>query len=103
MLALALIFSLIPPTEHRAELELRTLVCAFLAIVGSVSLYGGYWLFAHGGDRAPRNNSAVAAFFTGFGVLLIGLVVMATMGPWHLHQPTVLPVRVEREAPAYGP
>ncbi|HEX4196599.1 MAG TPA: hypothetical protein VHZ26_04080 [Caulobacteraceae bacterium] len=102
MLALVLIVSLIPPTEHRAELELRALVCAFLAVVGAVSLFGGYWLFANG-RRGPRNNTAVASFFTGFGVVLIALVVILTVGPWRLHRPPVFPIHPEPTAPAAGP
>jgi uncharacterized membrane protein YidH (DUF202 family) len=102
MLALVLIVSLIPPTEHRAELELRTLVCAFLALVGAVSLFGGYWLFANS-QRAPRNNTAVATFFTGFGVVLIALIVMLTVGPWRLHHAHVFPIHAEPMAPAEGP
>jgi drug/metabolite transporter (DMT)-like permease len=93
MMALTLFFSLIPPTEYRAETELQALVCGFLCVVGAASLFGGYWLFANG-ERAPRYNAVVAAFFTGFGVLLIVLVFMITIGPWRHREPPVFPARI---------
>jgi hypothetical protein len=93
MMALTLFFSLIPPTEYRADTELRALVCGFLGVVGAASLLGGYWLFANG-ERAPRYNGVVAAFFAGFGVLLIALVFMITIGPRKHLEPPVFPARI---------
>jgi hypothetical protein len=79
-----------PHPCEAAMLDLRELVCAFLAVVGAVSLFGGYRLFAN----ARGGNVAAAAFFAGFGAVLIVLVAMMTLGPWRVRQESVFPIRV---------
>jgi hypothetical protein len=71
-------------------LELRELVCTFLAIIGAGCLFGGYRLFAAG--VAPAALPAV--FFAGFGAALIVLVAAMTVGPWRVRDVAVFPIHV---------
>jgi len=82
-----------------AVYDLHQLVYAFGVILALGAIYVGILMVradVSGGRRltASHENGVLGGMLAAFGTILILLVGMATLGPWHEHGPRAFPVHV---------